>query len=70
MDNSEKKEYAFLQYDASMVLDRDDAHIVYTNKNLFPGGPEFNSVHNIPVEKICDIDGQNCDTSDVFWEYV
>ncbi len=63
-------QYMFNQFNSSMSLDADDAYIIHTDANLFPDSPSATVVHDIVVDKICDVDDQNCDDSDTYWKYI
>jgi len=61
-------EYLLVQYDSAGNADTGDAYrmTVPTNTNLFPN---TQSTLDIAVTKVCDINGNNCDTSGVLWKY-
>lgn len=61
-------EYMNIQYSSTMLADTDDAYIIQSSSNIFPNSTWI--VNNIPVSSVCDINGSNCDTSDVYWKYV
>lgn len=69
-DNFHYKEYLFLQYDSNDTLDADDAYIAYSDNLLFPNSPSNVVVHDILLDKICDISDMNCDSSDAYWKYI
>lgn len=69
LDSAPKgQEYMFVQYDAAMAADSDDAFIIKSRNELFPDNTS--PVQDIAVERICDVNNQNCDTADDYFRYV
>lgn len=60
------EQYMNVQFDASMVVDANDAYIIHSNQNLFPN---LSTATVIPVDSICHLDGSNCDSTNVDWVY-
>ena len=62
-----------MQYDSSGTLDSDDAYMLFNNgSDLFPIsiGSQPVPFFNIPVDSVCDINGLNCDSTNVFFVWV
>jgi hypothetical protein len=62
------EEVLFVQNDASGTRDLDDAFRMTTGNQLFFA--DTTTVHHVPITQVCDWDGDNCDSTDVFWKYV
>lgn len=60
-------EYLVVQY-LNWVLDIDDSYIIRYSWDLFPNS--IWQMNNIIVDRVCDINSSNCDTTDVSWKYV
>lgn len=56
-----------VQYDSTATADTDDAYILDAGGDLFPN---TNLVQQIPVTRVCDINGANCDSVSVYWKYI
>ncbi len=56
-----------VQLDSGGVADTDDAYIMDVTADLFPN---TTVVTHIPVTRVCDINGVNCDNTQVFWKYI
>ncbi len=61
------QEWLFLDFDSNLATDSDDAFILGTAANLFPSNTNAN---NIAVDKVCNINNANCDTSNVYFKYL
>ncbi len=69
-DQFSPAQYMDLQARSNGVDDNDDAFVLHTNKNLFPNSSSISSVVDISIDRICDINGSNCDSTDVYWKYI
>lgn len=59
-------EYLFMQYDVNDTLDSDDAYIISSEELLFPDNLTGS---NIPIDEICDIEGENCYSNNSLFSY-
>lgn len=59
----------FIQYDSTMTPDLDDAYVIHSTNSIFPND-HTNSWHDISIQKVCNINNENCDNTDVFWRYI
>jgi hypothetical protein len=56
-----------IQYDIGGNADTDDAYILDTSADLFPNTDQLT---HIAISRVCNINGANCDSSDVYWKYI
>lgn len=61
------KNYMSLQYTSNMNL-TEDSYTLFTDKNIFPNETEV--LREFDIDKVCDKNGNNCDTTNVYWKYI
>jgi LruC domain-containing protein len=52
------------------TLDSDDAYIVDLSSPTQDLFPNTNQSMNLPLARVCNLSGQSCDSTDVFWKYI
>ena len=65
----EPSQYLVLQF-LDGVPDVDDAYIITTDGSETDLFPDANGLKDIGVASACDVYGENCDTSGVYWKYI
>jgi subtilisin-like proprotein convertase family protein len=60
------KEWLFVDFNANLSPDTDDAFILLHDQNLFPSSTGGN---DLAVGGVCDINGANCDKTNVFFKW-
>lgn len=65
----EKTKMLVTQY-LNGILDIDDAYVIIFLTQSIDPFPNTNLSTNIPVLKVCDLSGNICDYTDVYWKYI
>jgi hypothetical protein len=66
-------EFLVVQIDDGGMRDLDDAYLATfasAGQELFPADTtDPDRIFDVPLQRVCDLEGTSCDESDVFWRY-